>query len=76
MRCDTFGFNPSISDTIVELYWSVAHVDSMTASISLPKSLTISTQGSQATSKIGLSDALANLEVAAEAIATLRNLKG
>jgi hypothetical protein len=74
--CDTFGFSPSISDTIVELYCSVAHVENSTASTSLPLSFKISKQGSHAMSNIGLSAAFANLDVAAEEIATLRTLKG
>jgi hypothetical protein len=60
----------------VELYCSAAHVENSTASTSLSVFFKISMQGSQAMSNTVLSDALANLEVAAEEIATLRTLKG
>jgi hypothetical protein len=74
--CDTLGFTPSISAIMVELYCSVAQVENNSASTSLPFFFKISMQGSHAMSNIVFSDALVNLEVAAEEIATLRTLKG
>src|SRR5215203_2232316 len=53
MRCEILGFIPSISDSIAELYWSVAHVENKTASISLaefPLSLNSCTYRSQPSS--------------------------
>jgi hypothetical protein len=75
--CDILGFIPSISEIIVEPYCSVAHVEKSTASTPLsPWLFKTSMQGSQAMSKIDLSVAFVNFEVAATEIATLRTLKG
>jgi hypothetical protein len=79
MRCEILGFIPSISDSIAELYWSVAHVENKTASISLteiPFFLISCTEGSQASSNKDIFDPFVNVEVAHEQIATLRTLKG
>ena len=67
---------PSISDIIAELYWSVAQLESRTASISLEWFFKISADGSHASSSSGILVSLANFEVAQEEIATLRTLKG
>src|SRR5215208_6110426 len=75
MRCEILGFIPSISDSIAELYWSVAHVENNTASISLaemPYSLISCTEGSQASSNKEVLEPFVNVEVAHEEIATLR----
>jgi hypothetical protein len=79
MRCEILGFIPSISDSIAELYWSVAHVENKTASISLaeiPLSLISCTEGSQASSNKDVFEPFVNVEVAHEEIATLRILEG
>jgi hypothetical protein len=79
MRCEILGFIPSISDNIAELYWSVAHVENKTASISLAEirfSLISCTEGSQARSNKDVFEPFVNVEVAHEEIATLRILEG
>jgi hypothetical protein len=77
IRCETFGRIPSISDKIVELYWSVAQLEKRTASI-LSELLffRISVADSLASSNSGMPEFLANFEVDHWEIATLRNLEG
>src|SRR5215207_1429734 len=79
MRCEILGCIPSISDIIAELYWSVAHVENKTASISfaeMPLSLISCTEGSQASSNKDIFEPLVNVEVAHADTATLCILEG
>jgi hypothetical protein len=72
MRREFLGFKPNISDTMLEVYWSVEQVESITDSISLRSRfvfLKIFQQGSQASSKIGESF-LVNLVVSEATMAT------
>jgi hypothetical protein len=76
---DTFGFMPSISETMVELYCSVAQLENINASMSFLDTLLsfrISMQGWQASSNSDRFESFSNFEVAHEEIATLRTLKG
>jgi hypothetical protein len=75
---ETFGRMPSISDIIVELYWSVAQLENKTASISFLEMpfFKIFAHGSHASSSRGTLESFANFEVAHEEIATLRTSKG
>jgi hypothetical protein len=79
MRCAILGFIPSISDIIAEVYWSAAHVENKTASISLgemPFSLMSCTEGSQASSNKDIFEPFLKVDVAHEEIATLRISEG
>jgi hypothetical protein len=79
MRCEILGLIPSISDIIAEVYWSAAHVENKTASISLgemPFSLISRIEGSQASSNKDIFELFLNVDVAHEQTATLRILEG
>jgi hypothetical protein len=74
MRKETLGRIPSISEIIVELYWSDAQLEKKRASISFGEmllSLINREAGSQANSNKDIADALVKAEVAHEDIATL-----
>jgi len=79
MRKETLGRIPSISEMIVELYWSDAQLEKKRASISFEEmlfSLISCMAGSQANSNKDIADSLVKADVAHEEIATLRILEG
>jgi hypothetical protein len=76
--CEIFGFIPSNSHKILELYCSSEHVDNNTASISFLDNLLffkMSMQGLHANSNIDEFEFFINSAVAYDEIATLRTLK-